>query len=65
MEEVRWDDPMAAYLVKKKRLEPVLPDLGDCEKMKESGFVVPKKSQFTAGEEEGLMLHQTDTTRSC
>ncbi|KAL3649008.1 hypothetical protein CASFOL_005411 [Castilleja foliolosa] len=41
-ERVRWGDPMA-HLVKKKQLEPVLPDLGDSEKMKESGFIVPQE----------------------
>ncbi|XP_004510786.1 uncharacterized protein [Cicer arietinum] len=40
-ERVRWGDPMA-HLVKKKYPEPVLPNLGDNEKMKESGFVVPQ-----------------------
>lgn len=41
-ERLRWGDPMA-HLVKKKQLEPVLPDLGDSEKMKESGFVIPQE----------------------
>ncbi|KAL6493852.1 hypothetical protein OROGR_031761 [Orobanche gracilis] len=41
-ERVRWGDPMA-HLVKKKHLESVLPDLGDSEKMKESGFIVPQE----------------------
>ncbi|KAI4352821.1 hypothetical protein L6164_007037 [Bauhinia variegata] len=40
-DRVRWGDPMA-HLVKKKYPEPVLPNLGDNEKMKESGFVVPQ-----------------------
>ncbi|XLT41427.1 hypothetical protein S245_071965 [Arachis hypogaea] len=40
-ERLRWGDPMA-HLVKKKYPEPVLPDLGEGEKMKESGFVVPQ-----------------------
>ncbi|ONH92908.1 hypothetical protein PRUPE_8G202500 [Prunus persica] len=41
-ERVRWGDPMA-HLVKKKYPEPVLPDLGDSEKMKESGFIIPQE----------------------
>ncbi|XP_020553719.1 BUD13 homolog [Sesamum indicum] len=41
-ERLRWGDPMA-HLVKKKHLEPVLPDLGDNEKMKESGFIIPQE----------------------
>ncbi|CAL8177989.1 unnamed protein product [Prunus armeniaca] len=41
-ERVRWGDPMA-HLVKKKYSEPVLPDLGDNEKMKESGFIIPQE----------------------
>lgn len=41
MERVRWGDPMA-HLVKKKHSEPVLADLGDSEKMKESGFIIPQ-----------------------
>ncbi|KAL7096857.1 hypothetical protein ACP275_10G106700 [Erythranthe tilingii] len=40
-EKVRWGDPMA-HLVKKKNLEQLLPDLGDNEKMKESGFIIPQ-----------------------
>lgn len=40
-ERIRDGDPMA-HLVKKKRPELVLPNLGDNEKMKESGFVVPQ-----------------------
>ncbi|XVE89730.1 hypothetical protein DITRI_Ditri20bG0019300 [Diplodiscus trichospermus] len=40
-ERLRWGDPMA-HLVKKKQSEPVLRDLGDAEKMKESGFVIPQ-----------------------
>ncbi|XP_027939973.1 BUD13 homolog [Vigna unguiculata] len=40
-ERLRWGDPMA-HLVKKKYPEPVLPNLGENEKMKESGFVVPQ-----------------------
>ncbi|XP_011098404.1 BUD13 homolog [Sesamum indicum] len=40
-ERLRWGDPMA-HLVKRKHLEPVLPDLGDNEKMKESGFIIPQ-----------------------
>ncbi|XVF31281.1 hypothetical protein REPUB_Repub16aG0132300 [Reevesia pubescens] len=37
----RGGDPMA-HLVKKKHYEPVLRDLGDAEKMKELGFLVPE-----------------------
>ncbi|KAJ4951277.1 hypothetical protein NE237_028109 [Protea cynaroides] len=40
-ERVRWGDPMA-HLVKRKWSEPVLEDLGDEEKMKESGFIIPQ-----------------------
>ncbi|KAK7292676.1 hypothetical protein RJT34_15527 [Clitoria ternatea] len=40
-ERIRWGDPMA-HLVKKKYPVPVLPNLGENEKMKESGFVVPQ-----------------------
>ncbi|KAG5009197.1 hypothetical protein GLYMA_07G070900v4 [Glycine max] len=40
-ERLRWGDPMA-HLVKKKYPEPVLPNLGENEKMKESGFVIPQ-----------------------
>ncbi|XP_027336436.1 BUD13 homolog isoform X2 [Abrus precatorius] len=40
-ERLRWGDPMA-HLVKKKNWEPVLPDFGESEKMKESGFVIPQ-----------------------
>lgn len=40
-DRLRWGDPMA-HLVKKKHSELVLPDLGDDDKMKESGFVVPQ-----------------------
>ncbi|KAL0406727.1 UNVERIFIED_CONTAM: hypothetical protein Slati_3986600 [Sesamum latifolium] len=40
-ERLRWGDPMG-HLVKRKHLEPVLPDLGDNEKMKESGFIIPQ-----------------------
>ncbi|KAF7826963.1 BUD13-like protein [Senna tora] len=40
-ERLRWGDPMA-HLVKKKYPEPVLPNLGENENMKESGFVVPQ-----------------------
>ncbi|CAJ2647156.1 unnamed protein product [Trifolium pratense] len=41
-ERIRWGDPMA-HLVKKKYPEPVLPNLGDSDKMRESGFVVPQE----------------------
>ncbi|GMI79276.1 Bud siteselection protein 13 [Hibiscus trionum] len=37
-DRLRWGDPMA-HLVKKKQPELVLKDLGDAEKMKESGFI--------------------------
>jgi pre-mRNA-splicing factor CWC26 len=51
-ERVRWGDPMA-HLVKKKQHETSLVDLGDDEKMKESGFVIPqsipKHSWLTRG----------------
>ncbi|KAM4094946.1 hypothetical protein ACB094_06G233100 [Castanea mollissima] len=40
-ERIRDGDPMA-HLVEKKHTELVLPNLGDNEKMKESGFVVPQ-----------------------
>ncbi|XP_058743995.1 uncharacterized protein LOC131616634 [Vicia villosa] len=40
-ERIRWGDPMA-HLVKKKYPEPVLPNLGDSDKMRASGFVVPQ-----------------------
>ncbi|PRQ41383.1 hypothetical protein RchiOBHm_Chr4g0446311 [Rosa chinensis] len=40
-ERVRWGDPMA-HLVKKKYPEAVLPNLGDSEKMKDSGFIIPQ-----------------------
>ncbi|KAM1064787.1 hypothetical protein ACFX15_019865 [Malus domestica] len=40
-ERTRWGDPMA-HLVKKKHSEPVLSNLGDDEKMKESGFIIPQ-----------------------
>ncbi|KAK1436390.1 hypothetical protein QVD17_02169 [Tagetes erecta] len=39
---VRWGDPMA-HLVKKKHSEVVLPDIGDNERMKESGFIIPQE----------------------
>ncbi|KAJ4728763.1 BUD13-like [Melia azedarach] len=40
-DRLRWGDPMA-HLVKKKHSEPVLLDLGENEKMKESGFIIPQ-----------------------
>ncbi|KAF3776325.1 BUD13-like protein [Nymphaea thermarum] len=40
-ERVRWGDPMA-HLVKRKDTVLELEDLGNDEKMKESGFVVPQ-----------------------
>ncbi|KAF9595321.1 hypothetical protein IFM89_038473 [Coptis chinensis] len=41
-ERVRWGDPMA-HLVKRKHSDLILEDLGDNEKMKESGFIIPQK----------------------
>ncbi|MCD9642227.1 hypothetical protein HAX54_028918 [Datura stramonium] len=41
-ERVRWGDPMA-HLVKKKQFDPILPDLGANEKMKDSGFIIPQE----------------------
>ncbi|KQK19964.1 BUD13 homolog [Brachypodium distachyon] len=38
---LRWGDPMA-HLVKRKDTDLLLDDLGDDEKMKESGFIVPQ-----------------------
>ncbi|CAL5050690.1 unnamed protein product [Urochloa decumbens] len=38
---LRWGDPMA-HLVKRKDPDFLLEDLGDDEKMKESGFIVPQ-----------------------
>lgn len=38
---IRWGDPMA-HLVKQKDPDFLLEDLGDDEKMKESGFIVPQ-----------------------
>ncbi|RCV20050.1 hypothetical protein SETIT_4G025300v2 [Setaria italica] len=40
-DRIRWGDPMA-HLVKHKDPEYLLEDLGDDEKMKESGFIVPQ-----------------------
>ncbi|KAI3873830.1 hypothetical protein MKW92_052194 [Papaver armeniacum] len=40
-ERIRWGDPMA-HLVKRKQPEMVLGNLGDDEKMKESGFMIPQ-----------------------
>ncbi|XP_058104185.1 uncharacterized protein LOC131248130 isoform X2 [Magnolia sinica] len=40
-ERVRWGDPMA-HLVKRKQPDLLLEDLGDDEKMKESGFLIPQ-----------------------
>ncbi|CAL9217028.1 unnamed protein product [Arabidopsis halleri] len=51
-ERVRFGDPMA-HLVKKKKHETTLVDLGDDEEMKKSGFIipqsVPKHSWLTRG----------------
>ncbi|KAH6761288.1 pre-mRNA-splicing factor of RES complex protein [Perilla frutescens var. frutescens] len=41
-DRVRWGDPMA-HLAKKKQLDTLLPNLGDSERMKESGFVIPQE----------------------
>ncbi|KAK4742027.1 hypothetical protein SAY87_000028 [Trapa incisa] len=41
-DRVRWGDPMA-HLVKRNYPEPVLADLGNNEKMKESGFIIPQE----------------------
>ncbi|KAK4802757.1 hypothetical protein SAY86_000960 [Trapa natans] len=41
-DRVRWGDPMA-HLVKRNNLEPVLADLGNNDKMKESGFIIPQE----------------------
>ncbi|CAN0872025.1 BUD13 homolog [Linum grandiflorum] len=41
-ERLRWGDPMA-HLVKKRGSEHVVSDLGDDEKMKESGFIIPQE----------------------
>ncbi|XP_074264714.1 uncharacterized protein LOC141587172 [Silene latifolia] len=41
-DRLRWGDPMA-HLVKKKQSDLMLPDFGDSEKMKESGFIVPQE----------------------
>ncbi|CAI9290618.1 unnamed protein product [Lactuca saligna] len=41
-DRVRWGDPMA-HLVKKKQSEVILPDIGDNERMRESGFIVPQQ----------------------
>ncbi|XP_040383189.1 BUD13 homolog [Oryza brachyantha] len=38
---IRWGDPMA-HLVKRNDTDLLLEDLGDNEKMKESGFIVPQ-----------------------
>ncbi|CAD5314236.1 unnamed protein product [Arabidopsis thaliana] len=40
-ERVRFGDPMA-HLVKKKKYEITLVDLGDDEEMKKSGFIIPQ-----------------------
>lgn len=40
-DSVRWGDPMA-HLVKKKQSDMLLLDLGENEKMKESGFIIPQ-----------------------
>lgn len=39
---IRWGDPMA-HLVKRKQSAAVLADLGEDEKMKESGFIIPQE----------------------
>lgn len=40
-ERVRWGDPMA-HLVKRKNDEPVLENLAEDEKIRESGFIIPQ-----------------------
>lgn len=40
-DRLRWGDPMA-HLVKRKHSEPDLQDIGENEKMKESGFIIPQ-----------------------
>ncbi|CAN4109875.1 unnamed protein product [Withania somnifera] len=40
-ERIRWGDPMA-HLVKKQQFDPILPDFGANEKMKDSGFIIPQ-----------------------
>ncbi|CAI0395854.1 unnamed protein product [Linum tenue] len=40
-ERPRWGDPMA-HLVKNKQYEPDVSDLGDDDKMKASGFIIPQ-----------------------
>ncbi|XP_057538554.1 uncharacterized protein LOC130816006 [Amaranthus tricolor] len=40
-DRLRWGDPMA-HLVKKKQPDLLLSDLGENEKMKESGFIIPQ-----------------------
>ncbi|GAV62337.1 Bud13 domain-containing protein [Cephalotus follicularis] len=41
-ERLRWGDPMA-HLVQRKYNESVTADLGDNERMKESGFIIPQE----------------------
>ncbi|CAN1826436.1 BUD13 homolog [Linum perenne] len=41
-DRLRWGDPMA-HLVKKRGSDQVLSDMGDDEKMKESGFIIPQE----------------------
>ncbi|CAN1181218.1 BUD13 homolog [Linum perenne] len=41
-DRLRWGDPMA-HLVKKRGYDQVLSDMGDDEKMKESGFIIPQE----------------------
>ncbi|KAH9616805.1 hypothetical protein KSS87_021755 [Heliosperma pusillum] len=41
-DRLRWGDPMA-HLVKRKQSDLMLPDFGDSESMKESGFIVPQE----------------------
>ncbi|KAL3825208.1 hypothetical protein ACJIZ3_021237 [Penstemon smallii] len=49
----RFGDPMA-HLVKNKNLDPVLPDLGDNEKMKDSGFIIPQEIPVHSWRRRGL-----------
>lgn len=42
-DRVRWGDPMAHLVKKKHSSEVVVRDIGDNERMKESGFIVPQE----------------------
>ncbi|KAF5190094.1 Pre-mrna-splicing factor cwc26 [Thalictrum thalictroides] len=41
-EQVRWGDPMAHLVKRKQSSDLILEDLGDNDKMRESGFIVPQ-----------------------